>query len=108
MSQDKALSKMKEIQEKDEEIARLKEEIRNLTRADLIQTNREDVLPAIQEATHYNWLDDKNEKLEVQYLEVVKDVEYLTFKIKGHLTLDSLEKLNDKIRTKYGLDKKEG
>lgn len=43
-----------------------------------------------------------------KYQEAVKDIEYLTFKIKGHLTLDSLEKLNDKIRTKYGLDKKEG
>lgn len=35
-----------------------------LDRADLIQTNREDVLPAAQEAAHYTWLDDKIREVE--------------------------------------------
>ena len=35
-----------------------------MSRAKLIEVNREDVLPVAQEAAHYNWLDDQNEKLQ--------------------------------------------
>ena len=38
--------------------------IRSLERAELIHSNREDVLPAAQEAAHYNWLDDKIRQVE--------------------------------------------
>jgi peptidoglycan hydrolase CwlO-like protein len=37
-----------------------------LDRADLMQTNREDVLPAAQEAAHYTWLDDKIREVELR------------------------------------------
>jgi len=37
-----------------------------IDRADLIQTNREDVLPAAQEAAHYTWLDDKIREVELR------------------------------------------
>lgn len=37
-----------------------------IDRAELIQTNREDVLPAAQEAAHYTWLDDKIREVELR------------------------------------------
>lgn len=94
----------KQCRELKEEIEKLKEEIRNLTRADLIQTNREDVLPAIQEATHYNWLDDQNEKLETQYQQAVKDIEWLA-QLREYDTYTELDQFYA-IKAKYGLDKK--
>ena len=58
-----------------------------LDRADLIQTNREDVLPAAQEAAHYTWLDDKIREVEHHnmnlHIEVDQLVEALKFTIKA-------------------------
>ena len=109
-----SLSKMKEIQEKDAEIERLKAEIMIAVNS-LKEINRH---LSNEEHVDSSWIKGeielnasayvKNLEFKSRYLEVVKDIKYLTFKIKGHLTLDSLEKLNDKIRTKYGLNKKEG
>jgi len=48
-----------------------------LDRADLIQTNREDVLPAAQEAAHYTWLDDKIREVEHHNMNLQIEVDKL-------------------------------
>jgi len=48
-----------------------------LDRADLIQTNREDVLPAAQEAAHYTWLDDKIREVEQHNMNLQMEVDQL-------------------------------
>lgn len=48
-----------------------------IDRADLIQTNREDVLPAAQEAAHYTWLDDKIREVEHHNMNLQIEVDKL-------------------------------
>lgn len=107
-----SLSYAKLIKEKDERIKELESELRNFERAELIHSNREDVLPSIQEATHYNWLDDQlHEKdqlvfnLKEQYQEAVKDIEWLC--TDKTMSFPAYIEERDRIKSKYGLDKQE-
>jgi hypothetical protein len=63
-----------------------------IDRADLIQTNREDVLPAAQEAAHYTWLDGRVQFLEDRNLTLRSKVECLNQVNDGlHLLLKEAE-----------------
>lgn len=69
-----------------------------IDRADLIQTNREDVLPAAQEAAHYTWLDGRVQFLEDRNLTLRSKVECLNQINDGlHLLLKEAETKEKKL-----------
>ena len=91
-----ALSKMKEIQEKDAEINKLKKEFEKQyqqgcsTQADLNKAN--------EMLFHLN-------NIETKYQEAVKDIDFLM----SHASTEWIGSWKlEEIKTKYGLDKKEG
>lgn len=70
-----------------------------IDRAELIQTNREDVLPAAQEAAHYTWLDGRVQFLEDRNLTLRSKLECINQVNDGlHLLLREAEAKEKKLR----------
>lgn len=62
-------------------------------RAELIQINRENVMDACSEATHYTWLDGQNEKLKND-LEAMAD----RAEINGRIALENQSKYDEAVK----------